>query len=50
MEKKYETKIKDYTKDIEQNISGSGLTDDKKMQRNLCTGRRLSAFLYGIFI
>ena len=48
MEKKYETKIKDYTKDIEQNINQEAVL--QKMQRNLCAGRRLSAFLYGIFI
>lgn len=50
MEKKYETKIKDYTKDIEQNINQEAVLQTIKMQRNLCTGRRLSAFLYGIYI
>ncbi len=48
---KYETKIKDYTKDIEQNINQEAVLQTiKKCKRNLCTGRRLSAFLYGIFI
>ena len=51
MKKKYETKIKDYTKDVEQNINQEAVVQTiKKVQKNLCAGRRLSTFLYGIFI
>lgn len=51
MKKKYETKIKDYTKDVEQNINQEAVVQTiKKCKKKLCAGRRLSTFLYGIFI
>ena len=51
MNEEYQQKINGYKEDIQQNIDQEAVLQTiKNCKKNICAGRRLSAFLYGIYI